>query len=1056
VKRKEENAATLARGSALEVKEEEIYDSIIQVFCSFTQDLYSVALYAKSQLQAGEATQETEAMKSAVFNVDDVSSSSSSNPVIASKIEPEDTHREPASIKNLQLAASPTDHSTGVDTASAFDAAIGKATEKERGASAFDAALEHATFAGDGWRRRLGNMVRQMKDAMQRDAKDGSEGHRHLRDSDAVKQDAQKSATQKSTAEKVNLESGPAEDLMHLRSGHVEILNLDGAMAVLPQEETRFYHKGLGDRSESKNLTESFPYHQTLDVDFPSLYSSPEGLTQCYDDCHQSKGCELFAYSDVSTACMLVGKNGWYQLEQASAHLLGHSIEEDKIEAILHEAGYVGPSFEEGKDIPDWLVEVYKTFRLYMMHDQAYTMFDEKEHKYDCACLEHYEPDPGNWTRCLPPAAIIKEQTCTRIVVEGTLSIASGDDDVVNFDYSDSGDVTKSATSAGVFEECMMYLDCNDDQVFNQDELSCIVTGGECNIAEAPPELYTCNAVIDPLLQKGGYLCEIDQLGVGAVTVGFDIRPGGLPTEEGCAQRDPSPAEVALSLILQPSNGTEIFSPGPGEDPAAPFYETKGWCALCWAHSCQEIEAMEFNTNEFSAQQSSKIAWDINTYADTIGACLMCTADSADPTKCSFMQPTVQAEQWTVCDDMCAYFSCFGLEDEAAEQLNVLNFPVAAIAKLSNRIVIPLCYGCHADMRDPLGGQYLCRTKYDESYDYTTNPADKKLAKYFAKYPPGVDNSSTLSDYQNGKSTDGKKAEMMDMLNMLPQDQQDAIGKLSSADIIKVLTGSAEFQKQTLGFSMDHKLYSAAENVAARIVKEEAAGVNSNGMSMAELESLYGAGGTITVEVPGAAAVSAETSIAKQSSTVAGGEMVVATPADLIEKLPLPQQMYLASLGYAAKQKFIAADADVQMSEAGFEMDPVAKQQILAASFATVTRTAAVAAQNQAAAVTANAVEVEVERGDATKNKRKVSGWGLVGLLAGGGVLLALASVKFVGTVWGRREGRGAKTATGSRDARDPRRHVNIVLGGDLKDSDTMSLRPNDGVLANGKGLDLL
>jgi hypothetical protein len=1109
IKLKDVDPIVLASASETEKSEEVIFNSIIQIFCSFTRDLYSVASYAKEKLDEEQADEQKESMKSDIFLVDE----GSSNPMLDTK-KSDATHKKSgvtafdAALTKATGSTSATGATTG---ASVFDVALTEASGgKTKANSAFDEAIAADIKKGIGWRRRLQRMAAQMKSALELDQEKELgqlSSFRYLQDNGAVKQHAQESGdgelgkSSKTSAKQKASEfigTNTAHETLGLRPGHATILNVDGAMvqqSVLSGDyhydtvvglgehhgEGGGEHHGEGEDEDDDDDEHEFefmddPYHVRVHVNFPHLFSSPEGLTQCYDDCHKASHCEIFAYSEESTTCILVGQNGWYELERASAHLLGHSSEEAKIESSFRAQGFDGPPYEYNKPMPEWLVALYKTFRIYMMHDMTYTLYDKHPHKYECICVQGYQPDESNWTQCVPPPrSNITQPKCTRVVVQGAMAAGSGDDDIINFDYSDG--IKGEDTDIGVFEECMLFMDCNNDMVLNQGEVSCQILGGECNIEVTQDELYTCRALMDPNLQSGGYKCKMAEYGVGVLSINVDLRSGGTPDEAGCLQRPESPAEVALSVILNPINGTEVFSPGPNESPEQPFYYSKGWCALCWEHSCKEIEAMEFNTHEFSAQQSAHIFWDKNTYADTIGACLMCTAESSDPTKCSFMQPEVQAEQWPVCDDMCAYFSCFDLESEAAEQLDTLNFPIEWIGMLAHRIVLPLCYGCDAAKRDAFGDQYLCRTKYDENYDYEEANVDSSsfnrgsavgnedLKAYFEKYPPGEPFDKALQEHQK-KTGSPKKQLVMSSLSDLPQEQQDKLNLLPEAELIAFVASTPDKQMTQLGFSIP-KGDVAAVNEAQQLQKEAADGDPSR-MSKQQLLDAYGVEGNTINEASSTkgGAVSAADVQAKKKSSVEGGEMVVATPADLIAKLPLDQQMYLGALDFAARQKFIAASGAVQMTEAGFEMDPVAKQQILAASSATVTRTAAVAAQAQIMASAGaggdggsygpTVVETEVEEKDHTDNRRLVSGWGLVSLMAGGGVVLVLASAKFARRILRGTEP-GAKMVTiDSGVVISPSRHVNIVLEGDLRESDTMCLRPNDGALVAGGKLDLL
>jgi hypothetical protein len=139
-----------------------------------------------------------------------------------------------------------------------------------------------------------------------------------------------------------------------------------------------------------------------------------------------------------------------------------------------------------------------------------------------------------------------------------------------------------------------------------------------------------------------------------------------------CDAPGPSDIQAAMESMFAPhlQNESFVFAAGP-EDDEDPNYANMGFCGLCWTYNCFEIEDMIFNTNELSGHQTSVIAWDDHTYADTVGACFLCHGDSGDPNTCMFSIPEQKAEQWTICDDMCKWSTCDDMKKEVGQMMEI-------------------------------------------------------------------------------------------------------------------------------------------------------------------------------------------------------------------------------------------------------------------------------------------------------------------------------------------------------------------------------------------------
>jgi hypothetical protein len=90
--------------------------------------------------------------------------------------------------------------------------------------------------------------------------------------------------------------------------------------------------------------------------------------------------------------------------------------------------------------------------------------------------------------------------------------------------------------------------------------------------------------------------------------------------------------------------GSSINGGCPVEEIVVEVTKTEHSCDLCYHHSCDEIEKLEFDVSALNQHQRDSIAFGFDklhfTSADTIGGCLFCEdGSSSNPNQCVFKQP---------------------------------------------------------------------------------------------------------------------------------------------------------------------------------------------------------------------------------------------------------------------------------------------------------------------------------------------------------------------------------------------------------------------------------
>jgi hypothetical protein len=128
-------------------------------------------------------------------------------------------------------------------------------------------------------------------------------------------------------------------------------------------------------------------------------------------------------------------------------------------------------------------------------------------------------------------------------------------------------------------------------------------------------------------------------------------------------------------------------------------FDNADMCSLCGSHSCEIIEDLMFEKDEFTEHQQTNIAFGVgDTIADTIGACMWCELGSSeDPQQCILTEPEAKTVDWARCDPLCNFETCDDIKILVAQHL-MEHYKVAPenIPTYLGRFMVPLCYGCPA------------------------------------------------------------------------------------------------------------------------------------------------------------------------------------------------------------------------------------------------------------------------------------------------------------------------------------------------------------------------
>jgi hypothetical protein len=668
------------------------------------------------------------------------------------------------------------------------------------------------------------------------------------------------------------------------------------------------------------DVTEEHTVHEI--VEYPTLYETP-GLSECYDDCERINGCNVYAFSADLMMCMLLGDDSIKGLESGCTLLLLYSSQEDKVVSQLADMGYSGQPFEQGKPIPQWIKDIGSTFRVYVINDVPWVLFGQEKQEVQCVCIDGYVLDPSNNYQCVPALGTNSSNPsqCTQLKVHGAINAAGNDDDHATF-------VATGDEGATNYDACEIFLDCNLNGNKDPDEKSCSLNNMECVVDKPINELYLCPAMLDPAMQPAGYSCGIARHSPGIMTVNTELIDQGAKDSTGIClgmvnHRDNSAVwdtmfkEVPAHIINGTTADEYVFDPGEHEDPSNPSYPLMGWCNLCWKYGCGEIEEIVFNT-DLAEISSKNVNWDRNTYADTIAACMPCTAPSEDPNVCSFKDAEVQAEQWPVCDNLCIYNDCEKLKYEIEEKLVELHcVPEVMIGSTSQRILTPLCWACDYDIHkcvskpvdyDPnvksiVSGCDICANTNGGTF----MPESIAGFKCFDHAGDEIENDVARISAEMCTANGGVRAEpqqcgmiksFLDSMNICPEEYQQNLSPNCCENSVTIDTPTAE----------------EVNDIIESLSKSQAMIMNM--MTKDQQREFVMAPGDVQVANVG---FSLPPTPAPKSG---GGNDADIEREKLITSLPPANQMVLSMMTSEQKDGFFTASGEVQLANAGFSLPP--------------------------------------------------------------------------------------------------------------------------------------
>jgi hypothetical protein len=691
------------------------------------------------------------------------------------------------------------------------------------------------------------------------------------------------------------------------------------------EEDYLPYEHGPGGNHSHHNADSPHPtghFHTDIDsnLTMPMLYSA-SGLTECFNDCTQTSGCELYAFNPRAMKCALIGGSDFDSLITGCERLLSGTVHQTAAQLEndfpSYHAAHVVPDekWTPGLSMPEWAEDIFADFSIYMRHETHYTLFNEPPSKYKCDCKPGFHPHPSNWSTCLSDNITVGER-CTQVVLEVAKTVvitaSAGDDDSTDFD------------DISLYEDCRVFFDCGQpgDQREQYDELSCTIHDGECSVPRNIFHLEECDLVLDIDAQTNGYECRVAGNGAGQLMLSTNLKDHGLIPPSGvCGQKAPSAIQQAMENMFAPhmENETFVFSPGP-EDPEDPNYANMGFCALCWTYNCFEIEDMVFNTNELSGHQTSVIAWDENTFADTLGACFLCHGDSGDPNTCMFSIPEERAELWSVCDDMCKWSTCEEMKTEVGGMME-LNFGISQglIPPMVHRIVTPLCWGCNKEdnkcTTKPEGFDLELKLQEIEEQggprDIYEELKEEKMAEARAQMAAAAEASA-------GADAAAEQARIQALIASLPTQQQAILGFMSHEEQAMFISASPDEQMQGAGFSQPP--------TPAPATPAPASGPDPMAIIMAlppQQQQIIGMMSSDQQEAFFASSPAEQMAGAGFSLPPTPAPCgPPATPMEIIMGLPADQQQIVGMMPPDQQAQFFAASPEEQKMGAGFSLPP--------------------------------------------------------------------------------------------------------------------------------------
>jgi hypothetical protein len=447
---------------------------------------------------------------------------------------------------------------------------------------------------------------------------------------------------------------------------------------------------------------------------FASL-DTTDGLVGCYKNCSATPGCELFLYNERDEACHIAPTNE-HSLASQCAHILDYSTTNTDQQMLW-----------------EFQVASMKEAKMYMVNEVSWRMFGRPEVEEQCSCIEGYEGDPFDHTKCTPlsdntPLA----DNCVQVTV---LEGAASDVDHTIVDVS----------NPRMMERCVLHFDCDhswDFEYFAMDLVSSRIVNGSCNVKYNADQLAKCTAVLYPARQVDKkckyegtgfppviakvrletndayqcathYLAQLEAEELDATTVApTTAQPTGAPT---VAPTTAQPTGTPTQLIAGSLQATEIAN---------------AHCSLCSTASCYRIEAEAMLNNTESrllttatgavSQLSAGAFGAGDTIAETISACIFCEeGDSTDPDSCIFVEPEAKAADWAVCDSICEFVTCASIQDIIMSHfLTHMDISVEKLPMYVHRFLYPLCYACLAEGLS--GGEYKCtREEYAKLVEST-------------------------------------------------------------------------------------------------------------------------------------------------------------------------------------------------------------------------------------------------------------------------------------------------------------------------------------------------
>jgi hypothetical protein len=268
-------------------------------------------------------------------------------------------------------------------------------------------------------------------------------------------------------------------------------------------------------------------FHSNIDnnVTMPTLYSA-SGLTECFNDCTMTKGCDLYGFNADAMKCTLIGGKEFDSLVTGCERLLAGTVHQTAVQLKNDFPDYHdefladNEEWSPGRPLPNWASDILADFSIYMRHETHFTLFNEPPSKYQCDCKIGYHPHPLNWTECINDDNVTGIERCTRLKLDAmetvVVTASAGDDDMTDFD------------DISMYEDCRVFFDCNGDHREQFHELACTIHSGECAVPRNIMNMEECVLVLDIDAQSTGYECRIADRQAGQLLLNAQLRDEGL------------------------------------------------------------------------------------------------------------------------------------------------------------------------------------------------------------------------------------------------------------------------------------------------------------------------------------------------------------------------------------------------------------------------------------------------------------------------------------------------------------------------------------------------